>query len=219
MYMRTRCRFFYDVRAAANKAFPVKEGEAVTTGQVVINGFLFLRLFCPAIVAPQLYNLVDTDPDPRTSRILKVIARILQYLANFKTEIEGDIFTPDNARVVNAFLKDNQATMRSFIDTVCNRDKASLRVFGRVALPVDLERYGVGPGLRVWWKGAVGLSTHSEPCARERTVCSGAVAWQGARAPLLLQPALLQAALGAACVRAPVRSCSLTVWRPGLSGE
>ena len=161
MYMRTRCRFFYDVRAAANKAFPVKEGEAVTTGQVVINGFLFLRLFCPAIVAPQLYNLVDTDPDPRTSRILKVIARILQYLANFKTEIEGDIFTPDNARVVNAFLKDNQATMRSFIDTVCNRDKASLRVFGRVALPVDLERYGVGPGLRVWGKGVVGRSTHS----------------------------------------------------------
>ena len=112
----------------------------MSTGQIVVTSFLFLRLFCPAVVAPQLYNLVDANPDQRTTRILKVIARILQYLANFKTEIEGDVFTPDNARVVNAFLKDNQVNMRNYIDGVCSREKSSLRVYGRVALPVDLER-------------------------------------------------------------------------------
>jgi hypothetical protein len=132
--------FFSDVRAAANKAFPSKETEHATAGNLAVNGFLFLRLLCPAIVAPQLYGLSETMPDLRAGRILKVIARVVQYLANFKTEIEGDVFTPDNARAVNAFLRDNQPAMRAYVDTVCSRDKASLRLFGRNALPVDLER-------------------------------------------------------------------------------
>ena len=129
------------MRNAANKAFPPVEGEPVPTGYLVVNGFLFLRLFCPAIVAPQLYGLTETDPDLRSSRVLKVIARVLQNLANFKAEVEGESFTPENARAVNQFLKDNQQAMRIFVDGVCSRERATLRVYGRAALPVDLERY------------------------------------------------------------------------------
>jgi len=92
-------------------------------------------------VAPQLYGLADSDPDQRAGRILKVIARVLQYLANFKTEIEGEVFTPENVKAINGFLAENQDAMRAFVDTICSRERATLRVYGRAALPVDLERY------------------------------------------------------------------------------
>jgi len=190
-------RFFHDLRNAANSRFGPREGEVVPVGSQIVNGFLFLRLFCPAIVAPQLYGLADSDPDQRAGRILKVIARVLQYLANFKTEIEGEVFTPENVKAINAFLAENQDAMRAFVDTICSRERATLRVYGRAALPVDLERYG----------RAAACTFFSSPppwslsLTRDRMVYGHDPCRQRARPLVLLRRPLLGAAVAPACVR------------------
>ncbi|KAL6059961.1 GTPase activating protein [Balamuthia mandrillaris] len=47
-----------------------------------VGGFLFLRFFCPAILAPEHYELVKESPDPNARRHLTLVAKILQSLAN-----------------------------------------------------------------------------------------------------------------------------------------
>ncbi|KAI2616374.1 GTPase [Hypomontagnella submonticulosa] len=47
-----------------------------------VGAFIFLRFFCPAIVAPEAENLVDTPPSKEMRRGLLLIAKVIQNLAN-----------------------------------------------------------------------------------------------------------------------------------------
>lgn len=54
-------------------------GEAKYTA---VGAFIFLRFFCPAIVAPEVEGLVSTVPSKEMRRGLTLIAKIIQNLAN-----------------------------------------------------------------------------------------------------------------------------------------
>ena len=43
---------------------------------LAITGFLFLRFFVPAILAPKLFSVKDEHPDQKTERTLKLIAKV-----------------------------------------------------------------------------------------------------------------------------------------------
>ena len=48
----------------------------------LVGGFLFLRFFCPAILAPHNFGLVDEPPCPEAQRHLTLVTKTLQNLAN-----------------------------------------------------------------------------------------------------------------------------------------
>jgi len=47
-----------------------------------VGAFIFLRFFCPAIVAPEVEGLVSTTPSKEMRRGLLLIAKVIQNLAN-----------------------------------------------------------------------------------------------------------------------------------------
>ena len=47
-----------------------------------VGAFVFLRFFCPAIVAPEVEGLVATAPSKEMRRGLLLIAKVIQNLAN-----------------------------------------------------------------------------------------------------------------------------------------
>lgn len=47
-----------------------------------VGAFIFLRFFCPAIVAPEAEGLLDTAPSKELRRGLLLIAKVIQNLAN-----------------------------------------------------------------------------------------------------------------------------------------
>lgn len=48
----------------------------------VVSSFLFLRLICPTILNPRLFNLVNDSPSENAIRNLTLVAKCLQNLAN-----------------------------------------------------------------------------------------------------------------------------------------
>lgn len=63
------------ISSAVTTRFPEAKYTAV-------GAFIFLRFFCPAIVAPEVEGLVTTTPSKEMRRGLLLIAKIIQNLAN-----------------------------------------------------------------------------------------------------------------------------------------
>eukprot|EP00010_Vexillifera_abyssalis_P000280 CAMPEP_0201562502 /NCGR_PEP_ID=MMETSP0173_2-20130828/79364_1 /ASSEMBLY_ACC=CAM_ASM_000268 /TAXON_ID=218659 /ORGANISM="Vexillifera sp., Strain DIVA3 564/2" /LENGTH=872 /DNA_ID=CAMNT_0047977075 /DNA_START=231 /DNA_END=2845 /DNA_ORIENTATION=- len=81
---------------------------------VVVSSFLFLRLICPAILGPKLFDLTDSHPTQPAARTLTLVAKTIQNLANF---VEFGAKEP-YMEPINAFIKDNLGAMKSFINNV-----------------------------------------------------------------------------------------------------
>uniref|UniRef100_A0A803Y4X1 RAS p21 protein activator 1 n=1 Tax=Meleagris gallopavo TaxID=9103 RepID=A0A803Y4X1_MELGA len=46
------------------------------------SGFVFLRLICPAILNPRMFNIISDSPSPTAARTLTLVAKSVQNLAN-----------------------------------------------------------------------------------------------------------------------------------------
>lgn len=58
-------------------------GEVLPSiGYTTVSGFIFLRFFCPAILNPKLFSLLQDQPGLRARRTLTLIAKGLQGFAN-----------------------------------------------------------------------------------------------------------------------------------------
>ncbi|GAB0132672.1 hypothetical protein EsDP_00001101 [Epichloe bromicola] len=78
-----------------------------------VGAFVFLRFFCPAIVAPETENLVSASPTKEMRRGLLLIAKIIQNLANnvlFGTKepymFPLNPFLVQNIHLVTGFLRE-----------------------------------------------------------------------------------------------------------------
>lgn len=49
----------------------------------LISACLFLRLICPAILAPNLFHITPDFPSVKVARTLTLVAKTIQTLANF----------------------------------------------------------------------------------------------------------------------------------------
>eukprot|EP01086_Lenisia_limosa_P012871 TRINITY_DN41506_c0_g1_i1.p1 TRINITY_DN41506_c0_g1~~TRINITY_DN41506_c0_g1_i1.p1 ORF type:complete len:768 (+),score=205.85 TRINITY_DN41506_c0_g1_i1:155-2458(+) len=69
---------FTTLKSEVSLAFPTDPVIPYT----VVAGFAFLRFFCPCILNPKLFGLVESHPNEVQSRNLTLIAKTVQNLAN-----------------------------------------------------------------------------------------------------------------------------------------
>ncbi|KAK3701433.1 hypothetical protein RRG08_015853 [Elysia crispata] len=82
----------------------------------VVSGFIFLRLLCPAIINPKSFNLVTENPSETAARTLKLVAKVLQNLANLVDVGPKEAYM----EVVQPFVKKNREKMISYLDELSN---------------------------------------------------------------------------------------------------
>lgn len=78
----------------------------------VVSGFIFLRLLCPTIVNPRIFNLVTEPPAESAGRTLKLVAKSLINLANLVEVGTKEIYM----EAVGPFIVDNKNRMVTFLN-------------------------------------------------------------------------------------------------------
>ncbi|XP_076978047.1 RAS protein activator like-3 [Tamandua tetradactyla] len=87
-------------------------------GPRLVCASLFLRLLCPAILAPSLFGLALEHPAPGPARTLTLIAKVIQNLANRAPFGEKEAYMS----FMNSFLEDHGPAMQCFLDQVARVD-------------------------------------------------------------------------------------------------
>uniref|UniRef100_A0A674D925 Ras GTPase-activating protein 1 n=1 Tax=Salmo trutta TaxID=8032 RepID=A0A674D925_SALTR len=82
----------------------------------VVSGFVFLRLICPAILNPRMFNIITDPPSATAGRTLTLVAKSVQNLANL---VEFGAKEP-YMEGVNPFIKNNKHRMIMFLDELGN---------------------------------------------------------------------------------------------------
>ncbi|XP_048037055.1 ras GTPase-activating protein 1 [Megalobrama amblycephala] len=106
-------RFIY---GCLQKSVQQKWPRNTTMTTRVVSGFVFLRLICPAIVNPRIFNIIADPPSPIASRALTLVAKAVQNLANL---VEFGAKEP-YMEGVNPFIKSNKHRMIMFLDELGN---------------------------------------------------------------------------------------------------
>lgn len=80
-----------------------------------------MRFFCPAIVSPRLFGIATDHPDERSLRTLKLIAKILQTMANVVEEASAkESFMQE----ITSFIQENIPLMKRYIDEISTAPKS-----------------------------------------------------------------------------------------------
>jgi hypothetical protein len=107
-----------EMRKAAEKKW---EGAAADSSY--IGGFIFLRLFCPAIVSPVKYQLISAElaqKDPeKVQKTLLVITKTLQKAANNSVFAKGQ-----HLACLNPVITSNQEPISHFLQEMSLSDTA-----------------------------------------------------------------------------------------------
>ncbi|KAK9472074.1 uncharacterized protein V1510DRAFT_379687 [Dipodascopsis tothii] len=108
-------RLFKKMRMLLEHNFEAATFTARYTG---INGLLFLRLYCPAVLHPKLFGLLKEHPPPNAQRTLMLLAKGLQGLAN------QTLFGVKEPwmRPVNVFVESHIEEMKEFFNTISGDD-------------------------------------------------------------------------------------------------
>jgi len=77
-----------------------------------IGGFIFLRLFCPAVSSPEAYGIVEEPPSPDSRRLLILITKVLQNLSN---DVEFGSKEPYMTKM-NDFIQSNRQKLVVFYE-------------------------------------------------------------------------------------------------------
>lgn len=101
---------FQNLQRAVVARFPGEENVRYTA----VSAFIFLRLFCPAIINPKLFNMMPDHPTDLTARNLMLVAKSIQNLANMTEFGAKESFMIP----VNGLLTQLRGGMVKYLDTI-----------------------------------------------------------------------------------------------------
>ncbi|KAL6075747.1 Ras GTPase activating protein ira2 [Balamuthia mandrillaris] len=105
-------------------------------GLVYVGGFVFLRFFCPAIVTPELYEIVDKSPTREARRGLTLAAKVLQTMANQIEFGEKEAYM----KPMNDFIAEYQPRMNDYLYSLVHQTKIKNKKHSkRLSLPRPLD--------------------------------------------------------------------------------
>jgi hypothetical protein len=78
----------YQIRCKVNERY--RSSKSTRPGIQGVGAFVFLRLFCAALNAPQLYGLTPSQPDRSAQRKLLLLSKVLLALASKKVAFDKD---------------------------------------------------------------------------------------------------------------------------------
>ncbi|CEP60910.1 GTPase-activating protein BUD2 LALA0_S02e02476g [Lachancea lanzarotensis] len=82
-----------------------------------VSGFLFLRFFCPVILNPKLFHIVENHPEEGPKRTLTLLAKILLNLSNLTLFGKKEPWMTE----MNSFIAKNEAELIDYIDKVTDK--------------------------------------------------------------------------------------------------
>ncbi|KAK4687682.1 neurofibromin 1, partial [Tremellales sp. Uapishka_1] len=172
-------------RALCHHIWEVVEDRFPDSKHSAVGSFIFLRFFCPAIVAPEGIDL-DLNPDTREiRRALLFITKVIQNLAN--NVVFGS--KEPHMKVLNQFLSENIRQVTKFLSDVAIRPRSWELAAASKAFQEDGDRSRDAEGddavlhrftfrhlekLETSLKGLpVSFSTHSTSSRSSRTELDG----------------------------------------------
>ncbi|KAJ2721610.1 RasGAP protein [Coemansia sp. Benny D115] len=99
------------IRSLTKRRYPEAPNSAVCS---LIGGFFFLRYINPAIVTPQAHMLIENAPTVHPRRVLTLVAKLLQNLAN-KPTYSKEKYMED----LSPFVEGNRARINKFLNDLC----------------------------------------------------------------------------------------------------
>ncbi|KAI9348026.1 hypothetical protein BDR26DRAFT_853830 [Obelidium mucronatum] len=105
---------FAAIFMAIQNLIQAKWGDNSTVKYSAISGFIFLRFFCPAILSPNLFKLIDDFPDTNRARTFTLLAKIIQSLANLTEFGQKEQYLAE----FNPFITEQIPHMKRFIDKI-----------------------------------------------------------------------------------------------------
>jgi hypothetical protein len=106
---------FRDVFENISENTSTKFQDSPTARFVAIAGFIFLRFFCPSLIAPKSFGLLNQYPSPTLARDLTLIAKCLQSLASLVTFGKKESFMIN----CNKYISENFEEMKKLLDHFC----------------------------------------------------------------------------------------------------
>lgn len=106
-----------------------------------VSGFIFLRLFCPAILNPKLFGITRDFPDPKTARTLTLLAKTMQCLANLSNFGIKEPFMIE----MNSFIMDHSHQLTEFIDEISQLRKGEekadyiVSLYHKMSIDVEMQ--------------------------------------------------------------------------------
>ncbi|EDQ91742.1 uncharacterized protein MONBRDRAFT_17576 [Monosiga brevicollis MX1] len=113
-------RVFGVLQQQAKKRFPGDAHVQYTS----VSAFLFLRLFCPAIINPKLFNMMSEHPTDTLARNLTLVAKVIQNLANMAEFGQKEAFM----QPMNEFIMLNRGKMQTFLNSVSSSTRGEHEV-------------------------------------------------------------------------------------------
>ena len=105
---------FHHLQRCVLQRFGQSEEKFTIVRYTSVSGFIFLRLFCPAILNPKLFGLTRDFPDQKTTRTLTLLAKTMQCLANLANFGVKEPYMID----MNSFIMDHSNLLTEYIDSI-----------------------------------------------------------------------------------------------------
>uniref|UniRef100_A0A6B2L299 Ras-GAP domain-containing protein n=1 Tax=Arcella intermedia TaxID=1963864 RepID=A0A6B2L299_9EUKA len=104
-------KIFFFLRKNTEEYFKDK-----SAGINAVTGFVFLRFFVPAVMAPKMFGLLTSYSSPHSETSFRLLATLLQKLANRQHFDTKD----SHLDRFNEFLERDQKRLINFIKEICN---------------------------------------------------------------------------------------------------